>query len=172
MYQHGQRLLARLPIAIRRRQSGLSLLELLITLAIVAGLAATGSAHLSQAMQLARAHRLQQELVADLRFAQSEALRRGREVTIERLDCDRIQYTQLKDWSCGWLVFINQDELGRYSVAEDTLIKKSSLDVPVLVRSFKNYVRFSQIGSTTDLQAFLIGPPGVYVIVSWFRIRT
>lgn len=154
-------------------QSGFGLIELMVTLSIVAVLSAASASYFRQTLESARVRRIQEALVADLRFTQSEALRRGTTVTLEHLSCATpTAPASTENWSCGWVIFLNQDDTDSYQSDKDTLLKRSHFEYPTLVYAAKTAVRYSPVGSTTDIQTIYIGSTATFVTVAWVRINT
>ena len=85
---------------------GLTLIELLITLAIVGILLAGATPSMTEFIQNNRAVTQINELQASLSLARNEAIRRNNNITICRsattLSCSG-------DWTNGWIVFVDDD---------------------------------------------------------------
>lgn len=94
-----------------RRSHGVTLLELLVTVAVLAIIVAVGVPGLHNLVQNNRATGHANELVTALNFARSEAIRRGARVTI----CASANGTSCGggDWSAGWVVLDQNDNLIR-----------------------------------------------------------
>ena len=93
------------------RFSGFSLLELLLTLAVVAVIMTLAAPSLSH---LLRQHRLTAQaniLLSHLQLARSEAIRRGVQVTIQRCS------SQDSVWDNGWQVFTDWNGNGQLDTA-------------------------------------------------------
>ncbi len=153
-----------------RAQLGFSLVELVVVLALSAVLAAAAVPSLGQAVQDARERRLQQQLLGDLRLAQSEARRRGQAVTVAPLPllCDPPTASG-NNWSCGWRVYVDDGD-GNYDASMDTLVTESSNDALTPIASSRARLVYSPIGTTSDVQTFSFSHPGVNVKVAWVRL--
>ncbi|MBV5292598.1 MAG: GspH/FimT family protein [Curvibacter lanceolatus] len=95
---------------------GLTLVELLVTLALMGLLAALAAPGFSVLAQRYKADLAASQMVAALNLARTEALRRGGGVAVQRLEdaaCARPDSAQ--DWSCGWLVFADRDGDGLFN---------------------------------------------------------
>lgn len=86
------------------RQGGLTLIESLVCVAIVAVLAGLAAPGMRDAVQLQRIASARAELNAALQWTRWEALRRNATVSLaRRTDCD-IALRSVDDWHCGWEV--------------------------------------------------------------------
>jgi type IV fimbrial biogenesis protein FimT len=103
-----------------RLQKGVTLVELLVTLAILAtlfGIALPSFANLIRDNRLAAASN---ELLAVVRYVRSEAIKRGRRVTL-CVSSDQLSCTPGSDWHGGWLVFVDDNGNGLREVDEEVL---------------------------------------------------
>jgi type IV fimbrial biogenesis protein FimT len=95
-------------ILARRRSSaidrGLTTIELMIVLAIVALLAGVALPGFGALLQRARIARAGDELGAAIYLARAEALRRGGNVRLRKAATEGCLAADAKDWSCGWRV--------------------------------------------------------------------
>ena len=94
----------RLAGAARRRRHGFTLIELMVTIAIAAILVGLSASPISQMMASNRVQTEASSLVADLMYARSEAVRRGRGVTV-CASSNGSTCTGLNNWAGGWIVF-------------------------------------------------------------------
>ena len=109
------------------RHHGFTLIELLVSLTVLGialGLAAPGMA------DLMRNNRLVAEsdrLLADLRYARSEAVKRRVSVIVCRsadpLDASPVCSGNPNDWATGWIVFASGDTNTTYQSGTDTLLR-------------------------------------------------
>lgn len=98
------------------RSQGLTLVELVVTLALVGVLAGLAAPGFSGLVQRYKADLAASQMVAALNLARLEALRRGGGVAVQRLEdasCPRPDSVQ--DWSCGWVVFADRDGDGLFN---------------------------------------------------------
>jgi len=132
------------------RAQGLSLLELLIVVSIIAVLAATA---LPGFTSLARRHQAQttaNNLFHAIQLAREQAVSVNRRATIRRLAA----------WSDGWEVFIDDDGNGMRAGNEHLLLRQD-ISLPVLIKAnapVSNYVSFTGSGESKTVNgAFLAG---------------
>jgi len=101
--------------------AGLTLIELMVTLAIaaiLAGLAAPGIGALVDRQRLRRAG---EDMSDALYFARREAIRRGGNVTLRKGASEGCSAREATDWSCGWFVFEDADGNGELGPGEAVL---------------------------------------------------
>lgn len=89
--------------------NGYTLIELLVTIAIAAILAAVAVPSFQEIFRSNRLSSQTSDLVAALNLARSEALRRGYRVTICK-SSDGSSCTEAGDWSQGWVVFADRQD--------------------------------------------------------------
>jgi type IV fimbrial biogenesis protein FimT len=85
------------------RASGFSLIELIITVTIVGILSAIAIPSFSNIISNNRLTAYSNEFVGALNLARSEAIKRGTQVTVERLG----GASETKNWHWGWQVFVD-----------------------------------------------------------------
>lgn len=112
------------------RRLGFTLVELMVTVAVVAILLAIGAPQLQSFMFKQRVAADIDTLGASMHLARSEALKRSGRVSVCPLpsgQADRCVSTATKDWSHGWMVFINYPSAAsndnEYDSARDTLLR-------------------------------------------------
>ncbi len=88
----------------KKRQDGLTLIELLTTVAIVAILAVVAVPSFKTMSTQNRMVSDLNDLVADLQYARSEAIKRGRNVVVCPANSHFTDCEASDDWSRGWLV--------------------------------------------------------------------
>ena len=100
------------PLGAVRRQRGLTLVEVMITLtiaAILASLGVPGFVDLIRTKNLAAAA---SDLKSDLNFARSEAVKRNRRVLVCPAGASANTCGGGTDWAIGWLVCVDADANG------------------------------------------------------------
>ena len=129
-----------------RRQLGLSAIELMATLLIVAVVAAIAIPNFASMMRADRA-RAQAGLLADaLNYARSEAVTRGLQVGVSSVNNDQ-------NWDRGWFVWSDTNGDGIYTAGTDTQLRvQGAFSGAATLQNANNFtVLFSSTGS-------LIGP--------------
>ncbi|WP_290870676.1 GspH/FimT family pseudopilin [Aquabacterium sp.] len=117
----------------RARWRGFTLVELMVTLAIVVILATVGVPAMSQFLVTQRAKADADSLAAALRLARTEAVKRSGPVSICPLPANfnpaspACVSTTTTDWSHGWMVFVDHDnsggEDGAFESDRDTILR-------------------------------------------------
>lgn len=111
----------------RQRQLGLTLIELMITLSIIAILVALAGPPYRQFIQNQRLSAASSELQRALWLARAEAMTRARRVTACRsangADCSATAGT----WTQGWMVFVDTDGDGTRDTDEPILLVQQPL---------------------------------------------
>ena len=104
------------------KSAGLTLIELLVALSIVAILAAVALPSFQYVIQSVQVGSAVNSFLADIRFARSEAIRRGGSVVLCRSDDPQAAAPVCSDaaaaagWASGWIVF---QELGLMAAGGD-----------------------------------------------------
>lgn len=106
----------------KKKQTGFTLVELMITLAVGIIILSVGIPAFTGMMSSNRTTGYANELVGALRLARSEAVKRGAGVTVcasnsANTACDN------NNWQNGWLLFTDVDNDRTYAPADDTLIR-------------------------------------------------
>lgn len=110
--------------ACRRHAAGLTLVEILVTLSIVALLMTLAAPSFKPLLDRWRVKQSLGALTDTLRLARSEAIKRGGNVVIQKLPDNTNGCTLAPtdaDWGCGWRVFVDSDANGSYSANEEIL---------------------------------------------------
>lgn len=133
------------------RQNGLTLLEMVITLAIGAillGMAIPGYGYLVRGAQLSR---LSSDLVSALAYARSEAIKRGERVTVCKTGNAAPASPACQDdggWQQGWIVFVDGGIKGEIDGSDEVLrVKSESTNAAsVTVSNLSTYVSYLPSG--------------------------
>ena len=152
---------------------GFGLLDALLAIALTGILAAVAVPPLSDALALTRERATHAQLLADLRWAQHEAKRLGQTVTVSPLSAAKqsgCRATSQQDWSCGWLIYLDQNYDQQFDDSAEHLLLRHTADAPVNVTSTRPWLRYLASGRTSDVQSFRIGLHDLEVVVSWVRI--
>ncbi|MGQ9860680.1 MAG: GspH/FimT family pseudopilin, partial [Thiobacillaceae bacterium] len=102
----------------QRRQSGVTLIELLVTISIAAILMAIAVPGFQDFFRRNRLDGATSDLMATLNYARSEAIRRGVPVSV----CRSSNGTSCSGgWQQGWIVFTNPDNDDTVDAGEEIL---------------------------------------------------
>lgn len=137
------------------RQSGITLLELLVTLAIVAVLLAAGVPSFRAWVQNQELRGAAGRLASDLHFARRAAVDRGSRVTVcpgdERSGC-----RDVPAWEDGWIVFGDDNGDRRWQTDEPVLRSAPLLDgVTIRSSTARRQLSFFPNGSAPGSNATL-----------------
>ena len=104
------------------RQSGFTLIEMLIVVAIAAILLALAAPNFREMLVKRSVQAAAETLASDMRFARSEALKRStRTVVCRSTDGANCSTTAGGSWSDGWIVFVDSDVDGTVSAGDDLI---------------------------------------------------
>lgn len=102
---------SRFAFGCRQRGRGVTLLELMVTVAIVGILAMLAAPAFDSMIKANRTKSVANELLASLNLARSEAARRGQPVSVCRSNDGSSCATNGTGWDKGWIVFVNENHL-------------------------------------------------------------
>jgi type IV fimbrial biogenesis protein FimT len=146
----------------RRAARGFTLIELAIVLAIAAILlrvAAPGMLRTVAARALAAQV---SEFMAALRFARSEAIKRGAVVTLcaAAVQAPGCQSGRYADWRSGWIVFVDSGRHGALEPGDPLLRVQQPLQRSGGVAGTRAAISFTAAGYSADASShFLFSPP-------------
>jgi type IV fimbrial biogenesis protein FimT len=110
--------------AMRRRDRGLTLVELMVTMAAAIILLAVGMPLFTGVVANNRAAAQANALVTALNLARSEAVGRGTTVSLRHADTDADSDADTTaDWEDGWQVFVDEDADGQVDVGADEVLR-------------------------------------------------
>ena len=140
------------------RESGFTLLELMITLAVAAVLAGIAIPSFKSSISSNRLTTNTNELVTALNLARSEAIKRGKRVVVRRTNTD---------WKDGWRVFIDENNNDAYNTTgsnPDTELRVysgfSSAFTLTGNTNFVDFVRYMPSGQSNADGIFVICDSG------------
>lgn len=106
------------------RAGGFTAIELLVTVSIVAILAALAAPSFTPLIESWRVRQATEQLSSSLYFARSEAIKRGGQIAIQKLPNNTNGCTTAtgnRDWDCGWFVCHDTNNNGTCNVNEPVL---------------------------------------------------
>ena len=150
----------------RTNQNGVTLLELMIVLAVAAILAAIGAPSFTDFVRTTRLNSAKTQLVSDLNFARSEAVKRNIRVLICAANTGNTTCNAVTDWaSNGWLICFDADS---NNVCDDNSLSnpnpiqiRAALHSTLSITGPNTPIRLNPIGSQGDA-----GNSGVNVTIS------
>lgn len=131
-----------------RRVQGASLLETMVVMAIVAVLAAIGIPGMVGLVRDVRQDTSVLEMISSLSFARSEAVMRGRRVTLCP-STDGVACLGRSFWDSGWIVFTDIDGDGQVDAGEAILRSHGPLHPSSTLRGGRLRITYQSTGFST-----------------------
>ena len=140
------------------RQLGISVVELVISLAVVSILATTGVPAFSNFIQTNRISESAFDILGTINLARTEAVKRRTRVVLCR-SANPTAATPTcggaaNDWTTGWLVFASGDGNNTYTAGTDTLLgsgKVHASNVTIITNSTSNNnLEYNSDGTTNE----------------------
>lgn len=121
--------------------AGFSLIELMVSVAILAVLATLGGPSFVDALKRYKINALRDELIGSIQLARTEAIKRGTLVWLSRVNCSA-NASDSDDWSCGWEIVADSNASGT----------KTSSDLIVQTTTFPTGYALMHTGLGSSLQ--------------------
>jgi type IV fimbrial biogenesis protein FimT len=138
------------------RQTGFTLVELMITLAVIAITLSMGVPSFQEMAQGNRMTSQLNELVTDLNLARSEAIKRGRTVTFCKRNSGGTACDNAAAWATGWIVFADTDGDGTVDAGEEILRVHDALTGMDKLKFANNRVTYNASGFATGFSGTFI----------------
>lgn len=154
------------PKTLRRAHLGFTLVEAMAALAVSGTLAAVGAPQLSQVMGAKAVEGSVSSLATALRLAKSEAMKRGEPVSVCAMApqagaAEPACAASGKDWSAGWIVFVDRGTRGLVEEGDQVLQVHQSTSRATQVTATLRYITMQPSGiSLTAASHFDFLPHG------------
>ena len=133
------------------RQSGFTLIELMVTIAVLAILLSIGIPSFAETIRNNRVASQTNEFLTALNLARSEATKRGLPVTIcGAADADLDSCSGTTDWSNGWVIFADPANPGVVNAPGEVVIQTYPAlngQLQLTTPSVSTFVRFAASGN-------------------------
>lgn len=129
------------------KQSGVTLLELMVVLAIAAILLTIGIPSFASLAQSSRLSTATNELLAALHLARSEAIKRSARAVICS-SASGAACANSGDWDQGWLVFHDANNNANVDAGEAVILRRQALPAGLRATSRRTYISYTPDGST------------------------
>ena len=143
---------------------GFTAIELLVTIAIAAILAALAGPSFKTLLDRWRVHDAQESMQSTLYFARSEAIKRGGQIAIQKLPKTTPGCTLAntnEEWGCGWFIFADENNDGKWQATEERLqIITTPKNTNVIHKGGGQSFRVDRYGMMSGLNAkgFIFSP--------------
>lgn len=143
-------------ITLRPRQAGLTMIELLITLAVLAIVLAIGIPSFEGLLASTRVTNATNELLSAFAQTRSEAIRRGQRVTM-CISANGIQCTNAGNWEQGWIIFSDATRAGNVANVDagEVIIQNNRVSLAGITiqgaAALPRYISFSSDGQSRTL---------------------
>lgn len=144
----------------QRSETGFTLLELLVAIAVLAILLGVGVPGFFEIIANNRVTTQTNELVSALNYARSEAVKRGDAVSVCS-SIDGASCAAVTDWSTGWIAFTDSTgAVGALDPPTDELLQIWPATGGLALNAGGNFVRYTASGMSTTATAFTLYKSG------------
>lgn len=155
-----------MPLRSSAATRGFTLVEMMVTIAIVAIMLALAAPAMQQFVAQKAVSSASDELVSALRFARSEALKRSAPVSIcgnsGGTDAGSAKCSTTNDWTKGWIIFADRDSDGAFTNGTDELLRVQQAFTQKFTGPTPGgaggYVEFVATGLALNAQQFTFTP--------------
>ena len=145
---------------------GFSLIELMVTVGILAILAALAGPSFQPLIDKWRVQQAVENMKSTLYYARSEAIKRGGRIGIQRNDdvADCAENSPSQEWSCGWFVFVDSEGTGngKWNKNKEEILQNipPPINVDVIHKSGGTNINVDRYGKMSGLNAkgFIFSP--------------
>lgn len=142
------------PVAIGFRNHGFTVMEVLVSLSVVAILAAIAAPSFQGFINEQRLGSTMSELANDLNLARGEAIKRNARVLLCARNGAGTGCASAPDWQSGWVVCYDanaDDQCDATSSQDPNPIKRTTLNAQLRLTSAAAVIRFNPIGSSNGV---------------------
>lgn len=136
-----------------RSARGVTLVEMLIVVAIVAILSGTAVPYMGSLIDSMRMRTIANEFLSSMQLARSEAIKRNGRVALCR-SADGTTCAATGDWEQGWIVFHDADNSGTAGTGEQVVQRVQALPAGFRLTGnqlVERYISFSHVGTTRTI---------------------
>ena len=129
-----------------------TLIELLVTLSIIAILAAIAVPSFNGTMDKSKHSATLNGLLGELHLARSEAIKRSRQIVICP-SADGATCAPANNWGEGWIIFVDDNHNSTHDANEELLRISEALDTGLTIKASHNLtqsIRYRSNGMTVD----------------------
>lgn len=144
-----------------QREAGFTAIELMVVIAIVAILAALAMPSFKEVVERYRVRQATEEMSGVLYLARAEAIKRGGHITIRKTVPANCSTGSAGDWSCGWIVFVDDDQDGAFDTSAGDLELQSApaskgVDVKLVWGTGVSFMKVDAWGQFAGMGAFSV----------------